>query len=142
MKCATYVLGFVLLAGMLAIAQTKPVPPAMVQDQFVYVTTYDGPLLSNQVPPEEEQAAGNVQAALMKWNLYAIVNRRGQADLILMVMKRPTEDALWVYDARQGTDSPPLWYASQRGGLSGSMPLLQELHQQVSRAREAQGARR
>ena len=48
------------------------------------------------------------------------------------------EDMLSIYDARMGTDGPPIWRREMRGGLSGSAPLIQELKKDIEAAAAAQ----
>lgn len=48
------------------------------------------------------------------------------------------EDLLSVYDARLGTDSPPIWRKEMHGGLSGTAPLIQELKKDIEKAVAAQ----
>ena len=46
-----------------------------------------------------------------------------------------TEDTLEVFDARMGTDSPPLWRAYRMGGLNPpDMALVQQLRKDVDAA--------
>lgn len=48
------------------------------------------------------------------------------------------EDLLSVYDARMGTDSPPIWRREMHNGLSGNAPLIQELKKDIEKAVAAQ----
>lgn len=53
-------------------------------------------------------------------------------------MSNAGEDMLSIYDARLGTDSPPIWRREMHGGLSGKAPLIQELKKDIEAALAAQ----
>ena len=47
----------------------------------------------------------------------------------------PRQDLLWVFDAKLGTDSAPLWRGEQRDGLEApSLPLLKRFRADVERS--------
>ena len=117
--------------------------PQLVSARFVYVTTYDGPpwSWSSVMLPEDRQAVGDVEDALRTWGRYIVVYRPEVADIILVVQKRPTEDILAVYEARQVyhgkqvASSIPLWRGMMVGGLaSKELPLVTSFRKAVEAA--------
>ena len=77
-------------------------------------------------------AIGRVEDAIQKWGKLTVVYRAQDADIILMVESRPSEDVLAVYDAHSGdAGSGPsqtyLWRVMGRGGLQKSeIPLFSQ----------------
>jgi len=136
MKRAWWLLAILLLLTSTALAQEPRVmPQVVVYARFVYVTTYDGPPWSSNVLPEDRQAAGDVEGALRTWGKYALVYRPQQADIILVVQKRPSEDILAVYQGKLGASSIPLWRGMQEGGLdSKELPLMTRFRTAVEAA--------
>lgn len=110
-------------------------PQLVVHARFVYVTSYDGPDYSADVLPEDRQAISDVQDAVMKWGKYTLVYRPEEADLLLVVQKRGSEDVLAVYEAGRGANSTPLWRGMQEGGLdSPEMSLMTRFQKSVEAA--------
>ncbi len=114
----------ILLASMAAFAQQSPMPELVANARFIYVTTYDGPYWSKNVLPDDRNAVTNLEAALRSWGKYIVVLHPAQADIIMVVQKRPTEDTMAIYDNRPRVSSIPLWRAMQDGGLDGKEPRL------------------
>jgi len=113
----------------------KPFPKTLINARFVYVTSYDGNEFSWNVLPEDRQAIGDVQQALKAWGRYVVVYEPRQADMILAVQKRGSEDVLAVYDAHSSGDPVYLWRAMSDGGLDkNEMPIFAELRQAVEKA--------
>jgi len=122
-------------------------PQLVVDARFVYVTTYDGPSWSwsSNVLPGDRQAVGDVEGALQTWAKYTLVYRPEEADIILVVQKRTSEDILAVYQGQGGLylyklaeSSMPLWRGMKEGGLdSKELPLMTEFRKAVEAA-EAQ----
>jgi hypothetical protein len=84
---------------------------------------------------EDRQAIADVQDAIREWGHYIVVYRPQDADMILAVQKRGSEDTLAVYDARRGPDSTYLWRAMARGGLeTNELPLFAQLRQAVEKS--------
>jgi hypothetical protein len=78
-----------------------------VNARFVYVTSYDGDQFSPNLLPEDRQA---------------------KADIVLMVMSRPSEDVLAVYDAHGWPQSQYRWRMMGRSGLQkDEAPLVTNL---------------
>jgi hypothetical protein len=110
-------------------------PQLVVYARFVYVTTYDGPSWSNNVLPEDRRAVGDVEGALRTWGKYTLVYRPEEADIILVVQKRPSEDILAVYKGKLGASSIPLWRGMKEGGLdSKELPLMTSFRKAVEAA--------
>ncbi|MGD0791017.1 MAG: hypothetical protein ABR920_04530 [Terriglobales bacterium] len=107
-------------------------PRTLSNARFVYVTAYDGDQFDPQLLPEDRAAIGRVQDAIGKWGKLIVVYRRQDADIILAVQSRPSEDVLAVYDAHSGDErSRPsqtyLWRVMGRGGLQKSeIPLFSQ----------------
>lgn len=141
MKRAGWLLALFLLfvSCTAALAQEpKVMPQLVVQARFVYVTTYDGNQWSPNLLPEDRQAVTDVQDALKKWGKYIVVYRPEDADIILAVQKRGTEDVLAIYQAGLGASSTPLWRGMQQGGLdSQEMELMTRFQRAVEKAQAA-----
>ncbi len=107
-------------------------PRTLANSRFVYVTSYDGDQFDPNLLPEDRDAIGRVQDAIQKWGKLILVYRPQEADLILMVESRPSEDVLAVYEAHGGdASSRPSqnyrWRVMGRGGLQkGEMPLFSQ----------------
>ncbi|MGB6804305.1 MAG: hypothetical protein WBE31_18725, partial [Candidatus Sulfotelmatobacter sp.] len=125
------VLAVLLLATTLALAAPKPpkvnapqniptFPGTLVNARFVYVTSYDGDQFDPNLFPEDRQAIATVQDAMQKWGKFILVYEPHQADIILMVMSRPSEDVLAVYDAHGWPQNQYLWRMMGRSGLQPS----------------------
>jgi hypothetical protein len=116
-----------------AVAPSAPqMPRTLANARFVYVAAYDGDQFDPQLLPDDRAAIGRVEDAIQKWGKLTVVYRRQEADIILMVQSRPSEDVLAVYDAHSGDErSRPsqnyLWRVMGRGGLQkGEMPLFSQ----------------
>src|SRR6202167_1743695 len=140
------VLAVVLLATTLALAAPKPpkanapqnvpsFPGTLANARYIYVTSYDGGQFNPNLLPEDRQAIGAVEDALQKWGKFTLVYEPRQADIVLMVMSRPSEDVLAVYDARGWPGNQYLWRMMGRGGLQpGETPLLTDLEKAFDQA--------
>ena len=108
--------------------EVPPFPGTLVNAPYVYVTSYDGDQFNPDVLPEDRQAIAAVQDALEKWGKLAGVYKPQEADLVLMVKSRPSEDVLAVYDAHGWPGKEFLWRVSARQGLQkNETPLLTHL---------------
>jgi hypothetical protein len=102
----------------------QPFPGTLRNARFVYVAAYDGDQFDSRLLPEDRDAIANVQDAIQKWGKLTLVYEPGQADIILLVQSRPTEDLLAVYDAHFA-GGQYLWRVMGRDGLQkGETPLL------------------
>ena len=120
------------LSAVAAAENAPQLPRTLANARFVYVTAYDGDQFNFNLLPEDRDAIVRVQDAIQKWGKLIVVYRPQDADIILAVESRPSEDVLAVYDAHSGdANSGPsetyLWRVMGRGGLQKSeMPLLSQ----------------
>jgi hypothetical protein len=107
-------------------------PRTLANARFVYVAAYDGDQFDPNLLPDDRAAIGRVEDAIQKWGKLTLVYRAQDADIILMVESRPSEDVLAVYDAhsgdaRSGPSQTYLWRVMGRGGLQKSeIPLFSQ----------------
>jgi hypothetical protein len=120
-------------------AGIPPFPGTLVNARYVYVTSYDGDQFDIRLLSEDRQAIASVQDALQKWGKWTLVYQPGQADVVLMVTSRPTEDVLAVYDAHGWPgNSQYLWRMMGRGGLqAGETPMVTSLEKAFALATAA-----
>lgn len=127
-------IGVMLLLAVAVVAAPKPAPAAQTSQPFpgtlrnaryVYVASYDGDEFNIHLLPEDRDAIVAVQDAIRKWGKLTLVYRPDEADIVLLVESRPSEDILAVYDARQMPNGMYLWRAMGRDGLqAGETPLF------------------
>ena len=107
---------------------TKDVPAfpgTLANARYVYVASYDGDQFDTNLLPEDRNAITSVQNAIQSWRKLIIVYHPSEADIVVLVTSRPSEDLLAVYDAHQGPTSNFLWRVMEQGGLqSGETPLV------------------
>jgi hypothetical protein len=104
-------------------------PKTLRNARYVYVTSYDGDQFNPNLLPEDRAAISAVQDAIQKWGKLVLVYKPDEADIILRVQSRPSEDVLAVYDGHQDRDQY-LWRVMARSGLQkNEMPLLSEFQQ-------------
>jgi hypothetical protein len=131
----TVLLSFILVASLSTLSSATPaaapqIPRTLSNARFVYVAAYDGDQFDPRLLPEDREAIARVQDAIGKWGKLIVVYRPQEADIILMVESRPSEDVLALYDAHRGDESSPpsstyLWRVMGRGGLQkGEIPLF------------------
>ena len=100
-------------------------PGTLANARYVYVAAYDGDQFDPKLLPEDRDAIGAVQDTIREWGKLIIVYRPSEADIIILVTSRPSEDLMAVYDAHQGANSNFLWRVMGRDGLqSGETPLV------------------
>jgi hypothetical protein len=118
----------VFLVGIAVASQTTPdMPRIFANARFVYVTAYEGDQFNPNLLPEDRAAIANVQDAIQKWGKLTLVYRPEDADIILRVESRPSEDILAVYDAHPPGSQTYLWRVMARGGLQkGEVPLVSQ----------------
>ena len=113
-------------------ANALEMPRIFANARFVYVAAYDGDQFNPNLFPEDREAISRVQDSIQKWGKLTVVYRPQDADVMLLVQSRPSEDVLAVYDAHGGdASSRPsqtyLWRVMGRGGLQkGEMPLVSQ----------------
>jgi hypothetical protein len=133
-------LSLVLLLASVALAApnsytSQPFPKTLLNAKYVYVTSYDGDQFNLNLLPEDRQAISSVQEALQKWGHYVVVYRPQDADMILIVQSRPSEDVLAVYDAKLWPRDTYLWREMGRGGLAqNETPFVTALQEAVEKA--------
>jgi hypothetical protein len=105
-------------------AATVPAFPGILANaRFVYVTSYDGAQFDPDLYFEDRVAITTVQNAIQNWGKLTIVYKPSDADIIIRVTSRPSEDLLAVYDAHEHGNF--LWRVMGRDGLqSGETPLV------------------
>ena len=110
-------------------------PGTLVNARYVYVTSYDGDQFDSNLLPEDRQAISSVQDALQKWGKFTLVYQSQQADIVLMVTSRPSEDVLAVYDAHGWPSDQYLWRMMGRSGLQqNETPFITDLEKAFDRA--------
>lgn len=106
-------------------AKVPAFPGTLANAQYVYVASYDGDQFDTHLLPEDREAIGAVQDAIQKWGKLTIVYRPSEADIIILVTSRPSEDLMAVYDGHLGPNGNFLWRVMGRDGLqSGETPLV------------------
>ena len=113
------------LAGIAFASKTAPAMPGILANaRYVYVAAYDGDQYNPRLLPEDRAAIARVQDAIQKWGKLTLVYRPEDADMVIMVESRPSEDVLAVYDGRSSSQTY-LWRVMGRGGLQkGETPLI------------------
>jgi hypothetical protein len=106
-------------------AKVPAFPGILANARYVYVASYDGDQFDPNLLPEDRDAIGAVQNAIQEWGKLTIVYRPSEADIIILVTSRPSEDLMAVYDAYPSGNF--LWRVMGRDGLqSGETPLVTE----------------
>jgi hypothetical protein len=131
----TVLLTLLLGCSLIGVAAPKPakdiplLPKTLRNARFVYVASYDGDAFDPNLLPEDREAISAVQDAIQKWGKLYLVYRPDEADIILRVQSRPSEDVLAVYDGHQ-SGAQYLWRVMGRGGLEkNETPLVTEFLQ-------------
>jgi hypothetical protein len=122
----------ILLAAISALAAPKPssatvpaFPGTLANARYVYVASYDGDQFDTNLIPEDRNAISAVQNAIQTWGKLTLVYQPSDADMIILVTSRPSEDVMAVYDGHQGAGGSYLWRVMGRDGLaSGETPLV------------------
>jgi len=106
-------------------ASAPAFPGILANARYVYVASYDGDQFDPKLLPEDRDAIAAVQNAIQEWGKLNIVYRPSQADIIILVTSRPSEDLLAVYDAELWPTGNFLWRVMGRDGLQpGETPLV------------------
>lgn len=128
---AAWVLSFVVLAGSAFAGKNTPAMPGILANaRYVYVTAYDGDQYSSRLLPEDRAAIARVQDAIQKRGKLTLVYKPGDADMIIAVESRPSEDVLAVYDGQAWSSQTYLWRVMGRGGLQkNETPLISQFEQ-------------
>jgi hypothetical protein len=121
----------ILVASISVLAAPKPttttvpaLPGTLANARYVYVASYDGDQFDSNLLPEDRAAISAVQDAIQKWGKLMLVYRPSEADIVILVTSRPSEDLLAVYDGH-GSRGNYLWRVMGQNGLqSGETPLV------------------
>ena len=106
-------------------AKVPPFPGTLANARYVYVASYDGDQFDPNLLLEDRQAISTVQNAIQNWGKLIIVYKPSDADIIILVTSRPSEDLVAVYDAHQWPRGNFLWRVMGRDGLQSSeTPLV------------------
>jgi hypothetical protein len=106
-------------------AKVPAFPVILANARYVYVASYDGDQFNPNLLSEDRDAIAAVQDAIHDWGKLTLVYRPSEADIVILVTSRPSEDVLAVYDAHQGTGGNFLWRVMGRDGLQpAETPLV------------------
>ena len=122
----------ILMTTVAALAAPKPntadvpaFPGTLANARYVYVAAYDGDQFDTNLLPDDREAISSVQNAIQAWGKLTLVYQPSQADIIILVTSRPSEDVMAIYDGHQGAKGNYLWRVMGRDGLaSGETPLV------------------
>src|SRR3954454_10870039 len=79
-------------------ANVPAFPGTLANAQYVYVASYHGDQFDTNLLPEDRAAISPAQDAIQKWGKLTLVYQPSQADIVILVTSRPSEDLLAVYD--------------------------------------------
>jgi hypothetical protein len=134
MRKIASIVGVVLLAASAVMAapnasrseQDRPFPAILRNARFVYVAAYDGDQFNPHLLSEDREAIAAVEDSIRKWGKLTVVYHPSDADIIVLVQSRPSEDVLAVYDAHFSRGQY-LWRTMGRDGLqTGETPFATE----------------
>ena len=125
-------ISLLMMLAISALAAPKPdtanvpaFPGTLANARYVYVASYDGDQFNTNLLSEDREAISAVQDAIQKWGKLTIVYQPSEADIIILVTSRASEDVLAVYDGHQRASGNFLWRVMGRDGLqSGETPLV------------------
>jgi hypothetical protein len=111
-------------------AKVPAFPGTLANARYVYVASYDGDQFDPNLLPEDREAIGTVQNVIQNWGKLMIVYKPSDADIIILVTSRPSEDLVAVYDAHLWPSGNFLWRVMGRDGLqSGETPLVTQFEE-------------
>ena len=121
----------ILMAAISAAAAPSPTtakvpafPGILANARYVYVASYDGDQFNPSLLSEDRHAIGAVQDSIQNWGKLTLVYQPSEADIIILVTSRPSEDVMAVYDAHESSGNF-LWRVMGRDGLEpGETPLV------------------
>jgi hypothetical protein len=106
-------------------AKAPAFPGILKNATYVYVASYDGDQFNQNLLPEDRDAIHAVQDAIQNWGKLTIVYRPSEADIVILVTSRPSEDVLAVYDGHGWPSGTFLWRVMGPSGLqAGETPLV------------------
>ena len=129
-RFSSILMGFILLVAMSAAAapntaKTPAFPGTLANARYVYVASYDGDQFNPNLLSDDRDAISAVQSAIQSWGKLHVVYHPSEADIIILVTSRPSEDLLAVYDGHNWPSSNYLWRVMGRDGLqAGETPLV------------------
>ncbi len=129
-RFSSTLMGFILLVAMSAAAapntaKTPAFPGTLANARYVYVASYDGDQFNPNLLSDDRDAISAVQSAIQSWGKLHVVYHPSEADIIILVTSRPSEDLLAVYDGHNWPSSNYLWRVMGRDGLqAGETPLV------------------
>jgi len=129
-RFSSILMGLILLVAMSAAAapntaKTPAFPGTLANARYVYVASYDGDQFNPNLLSDDRDAISAVQSAIQSWGKLHIVYHPSEADIIILVTSRPSEDLLAVYDGHNWPSSNYLWRVMGRDGLqAGETPLV------------------
>src|SRR3954452_15741439 len=89
---------FALGGAAMAAKDTPAMPKTLANARYVYVTSYDGDQYNPNLLSEDRAAISRVQDSLQKWGKLTLAYRPEDADIVVVVQSRPSEDVMAVYD--------------------------------------------
>ena len=105
--------------------KAPPFPGTLANARYVYVASYDGDQFNPYLYPDDREAISAVQNAIQTWGKLTIVYHPYEADIVILVTSRPSEDVMAVYDGHLWPGGNYLWRVMGRDGLqSGETPLV------------------
>ena len=105
-------------------ADVPAFPGTLANASYVYVASYDGDQFNPNLLPEDREAIAAVQDAIQNWGKLTLVYEPYEADIVILVTSRPSEDLLAVYDGH-GSRGNYLWRVMGQNGLqTGETPLV------------------
>src|SRR5713101_3159800 len=124
-------ISWIVVAAISALAAPSPTtakvpafPGILANARYVYIASYDGDQFDPNLLPEDRDAIGAVQDAIQTWGKLTLVYKPSEADIIILVTSRPSEDLMAVYDGH-GSSGNYLWRVMGRDGLeTGETPLV------------------
>jgi hypothetical protein len=106
-------------------AKVPAFPGTLANARYVYVASYDGDQFEPTLLPEDREAIGSVQNAIQNWGKLTLVYQPSEADIVILVTSRPSEDLIAVYDGHRWPSGTFLWRVMGRNGLeTGETPLV------------------
>jgi len=129
-------ISLIVVAAISALAAPSPTtakvpafPGILANARYVYVASYDGDQFDPNLLPDDREAISAVQSAIQNWGKLTLVYRPSEADIVILVTSRPSEDVMAVFDGH-GSRGNYLWRVMGRDGLaSGETPLVTQFEQ-------------
>src|SRR5713101_4607716 len=103
-------------------AKAPPFPGTQANTRYVYVASYEGDQFDPNLLPEDRDAIGAVQDAIQKWGKLTMVYQPSDADIIILVTSRPSEDVMAVYECAPGVE----WQFSLAGDGTRRSPVRRD----------------